>query len=200
MFTNKKQHVIISEYYFTGRVGTMNFFGHLRTVSRHRRKVLVHCIKAGIVWRGLLHDLSKYSPTEFLPGVKYYLGNKSPNERERQLFGFSKAWMHHKGRNKHHFEYWTDYNPSTKQIENVKMPLIFVIEMFCDRVAASKVYQGKNYNEEHPLQYFLKAKPNRKIHKETSDFLEKLLIMLKEKGEKETFKYIKNYRKEHKDY
>ena len=175
-------------------------FGHFRTITKHRHKVIAHCIKAGIPWRGFLHDLSKYSPTEFIPGAKYYQGNRSPNEKERELYGYSKAWMHHKGRNRHHFEYWTDYNPKTKQNEPVKMPLIFVIEMFCDRVAASKIYQGKNYTDRHPLEYFLNAKARRIIHPETSELLESLLTMLAEQGEKATFDYIKSYIKSHKEY
>ncbi len=169
----------------------MNFFGHLRTVCSHRHCVIKHCFKAGIPMRGLLHDLSKFSPTEFIPGVRYYLGTRSPNEAEREDKGFSTAWMHHKGRNRHHFEYWTDYRPETKRIEPVKMPLVFIKEMFCDRVAASKIYQGKNYTNSHPYEYFLRGKPNRVIHKESSDLLEKLLIMLRDKGEKETFHYIR---------
>ena len=175
-------------------------FGHFRTITRHRHKVFQHCVKAGIPWRGMLHDLSKFSPTEFIPGARYYQGNRSPNEKERELYGYSKAWMHHKGRNRHHFEYWTDYNPKTKQNEPVKMPLIFVIEMFCDRVAASKIYQGKNYTDRHPLEYFLNAKARRIIHPETSELLEKLLTMLAEQGESATFSYIKSYIKSNKDY
>ena len=135
-----------------------NFFGHLNTIMRHRRKVILHCAKAGILYRGLLHDLSKYSPTEFIPGVRHFIGTRSPNEGERTLKGYSEAWMHHKGRNRHHFEYWTDYNPETKVVSPVKMPVVFVKEMFCDRVAASKVYQGKNYTDEHPYKYFAPGK------------------------------------------
>ncbi len=167
------------------------FFGHLKTVSRHRRTVIVHCIKAGILWRGLLHDLSKYSITEFSQGVKFYMGNRSPNEGERERKGYSEAWMHHKGRNRHHFEYWTDYSPVTKLVTPVEMPLVFVKEMFCDRVAASKVYQGDNYTDAHPLAYFENGKGRRMIHEKTSELLESWLIMLKEKGEKDTFRYIK---------
>ena len=172
-----------------------NFKGHLGTIIRHKNKVLCHCIKAGIIWRGIVHDLSKFSPTEFIPGVKYFQGTRSPNEAERERFGFSKAWMHHKGRNRHHFEYWTDYNPKTKQIEPVKMPTVFVIEMFCDRVAASKTYNKDKYTDECPLNYFLSAKKRRIIHHETSDLIEKLLTMLAEKGEAETFKYIRSLKK-----
>ena len=169
--------------------------GHFNTITKHRHLVFYHAMKCGIPLRGLLHDLSKYSPSEFFVGARYFLGNRSPNEKERELFGYSAAWLHHKGRNRHHFEYWTDYNPASKRIEPVKMPLVYVIEMFCDRIAASKVYQGENYTDNHPLEYFLKAKARRVIHEETSLLLENWLLMLSEKGEKETFKYIKDFYK-----
>jgi len=137
-----------------------------------------------------MHDLSKYTPTEFIPGAKYFDGHRSPTEFERADKGYSAAWMHHKGRNRHHFEFWTDYDPITKIVTPVRMPDVFLAEMFCDRVAASKIYLGDKYNDSYPLEYFKKGK-NRIIHKETSEQLEMLLIMLSEKGEKETFRYIK---------
>ncbi len=170
-----------------------NAWGHFVTITNHRHAVIAHAFKAGIVWRGLLHDLSKYTPTEFSKGVRFFTdGKRSPNEGERNEYGYSIAWMHHKGRNRHHFEYWVDYNPKSKLVEPVKMPIVFVKEMFCDRVAASKIYQKENYNESHPLEYFLRAKGRRIIHAETSDLLESWLVMLKEKGENETFKHIRS--------
>ena len=169
----------------------MNIWGHFKTITKHRHAVIRHCFKAGILWRGLLHDLSKYTPAEFCAGAKFYKGTRSPNEAEREAFGYSAAWLHHKGRNRHHFEYWTDYNPETKQVGPVKMPLVFVKEMFCDRVAASKIYQGKNYTEQHPLEYFIRGKANRSIHPETSAILESWLVMLSQQGEEKTFEYIK---------
>ena len=168
-----------------------NFFGHLKTVNRHRRQVMIHCFKAGIPWRGLTHDLSKYSPTEFIPGVLYYQGSRSPNEREREVEGYSRAWMHHKGRNRHHFEYWTDYSTKTKKLEPVRMPDVYIYEMFCDRVAASKIYNKENYTDSMPLEYFLRAKPRRVIEKSTAEKLEFLLRMLSEKGEDEVFRYMR---------
>lgn len=175
-----------------------NFFGHLKTVIVHKHRVLVNCVKAGIIWRGLMHDMSKFSPVEFFAGVKYYQGTRSPNEMERELTGYSAAWMHHKGRNRHHFEYWTDYNTKTRRIEPVRMPDIYIYEMFCDRVAASKTYNKSNYNERMPLEYFLKGKQNRIIEQDTSDKLEMLLSMLAEKGEKTVFDYIKKERRKNK--
>ena len=171
---------------------------HFKTITKHRHLVIKHAFHCGILWRGLLHDLSKYSPSEFLVGAKFFQGIKSPNEKERQLYGYSKAWLHHKGRNRHHFEYWNDYNPAKKRVEPVAMPLVFVVEMLCDRIAASKVYQGENYSEKHPIEYFLRGKETRFIHKDTSDIIENWLLMLSEKGEKETFKYVKKYYREHK--
>lgn len=171
----------------------MNFFGHLSTITRHRHKVIAHCAKAGILWQGLFHDLSKYTPTEFFRGVKNYNdGVKSPNEKERSEKGYSAAWLHHKGRNRHHFEYWNDYNPQARQIRGVKMPINYVKEMFCDRVAASKIYQKEKYNDSHPLEYFQNGKPRRiLIHPETSDLLEKWLTILANEGEEKVFKVIR---------
>lgn len=173
---------------------------HFRTITKHRHKVIAHCAKVGIFWQGLRHDLSKYSLAEFIPSARYYQGNRSPNEGERAAYGYSKAWLHHKGRNRHHFEYWVDYNPKTRRQEPVKMPLRFVAEMFCDRVAASKIYQGKNYSDGCALDYFERAKGRRIIHPETSDLLEEWLKMLAEKGERETFAYLKKLLKSKKEY
>jgi len=76
------------------------------------------------------------------------------------------------------------------------MPLRFVLEMVCDRIAASKIYQGKNYTDKHPLEYFMRGKPTRVIHKETSDLVEKLLTLLAEHGEEVTFTCMKELLKE----
>ena len=173
-----------------------NAIGHFRTITRHRHAVMKHCLKAGIFMQGVRHDLSKYSPIEFWQGAKYYSGTHSPNETERGEKGYSIAWLHHKGRNRHHFEYWTDYNPVERKVLPVKMPVRYVAEMFCDRVAASKIYQGKKYTQSHPYEYFLRGKGRRFIHEETSDLIESWLLMLKEKGEEYTLRHIKSVIKE----
>lgn len=170
--------------------------GHFKTITKHRHEVIKNCFRCGIGFQGLRHDLSKYLPEEFIPGAKYYCGTRSPNEIEREKFGFSKAWLHHKGRNKHHFEYWVDYNPTEKKVMPVKMPKKYVVEMFCDRVAASKIYNGDRYTDSFPLEYFLRGKDKRKIHPETSEELEMLLRKLSEDGEEETFSFIREYMRE----
>lgn len=169
---------------------------HFITITRHRNKVISHCFKAGIGFQGLFHDMSKYGPTEFIPGAKYYQGTRSPNEREREVYGYSYAWMHHKGRNKHHFEYWVDLNMQTKRYEPVPMPLNYIAEMFCDRVAASKIYKGEEYTDSCALEYYSRGNARAKMHEYTADTLEAWLKMLAEKGERATFAHVKAVLKE----
>ncbi len=169
---------------------------HFRTIIKHRHMVLRHCIKAGIPLQGILHDLSKFSPTEFIPGALFFQGSRSPNEAERERNGYSAAWLHHKGRNKHHFEYWIDINTASKRYEPVQMPNRYLIEMFCDRVAASKVYRGEQYRDSDPLEYYLKGiERGRPIHPKTAKKLHFLLKMLAKKGEDATFRYIRQMKK-----
>ena len=80
----------------------------------------------------------------------------------------------------------------------VKMPLKYVAEMFCDRVAASKIYGGEKYDDSYALNYFLKGKAKRVIHPDTSELIERLLTMLAEEGEEKTFAYIRKLLKEEK--
>lgn len=174
----------------------MNFFRHLRTVMRHRKAVRKLCFKCGLYRQGLFHDLSKYSRAEFHNGVKYYQGYRSPHARERELFGYSSAWLHHKGRNKHHFEYWTDFADGHKVY--VEMPAKYLAEMICDRVGATKVYLKDKYTDGAPLDYFLNKTDRGGMNPKTAERTEYFLTMLKEKGEDYTFKELKKFVKENK--
>lgn len=172
-----------------------NFFKHLHTVNKHRFLVMKHCFKMGLIWQGLVHDLSKYSPTEFFRGVKYYQGTRSPNDYERELNGLSVAWIHHKGRNKHHFEYWNDLDMKDHVYKSVKMPIKYVKEMFCDRVAASKTYLLDKYTDSAAYDYFVSKNAKALMHPETAALIYKWLKLLKDKGEKIAFKEIKKQKK-----
>jgi len=168
------------------------FFKHLHTVNHHRRLVRRECFRVGLIWQGLVHDLSKYSPEEFLVGVRYYQGTRSPNVAERNITGYSRAWLHHKGRNKHHQEYWTDYSAVTGNIlEFVPMPKRYLVESVMDRIAACKVYRGKDYDDGAPLDYLTTRDSESHMNKENYEELVFIFSMLKEKGEKDTFKYLK---------
>lgn len=173
----------------------MNYFrnalGHFRTITRHKAEVLRGCFRIGLYRQGLLHDLSKYGWEEFRAGVLYYQGTRSPNSVERLRTGVSPAWLHHKGRNKHHYEYWCDYKlDDPRQLIGCRMPYRYVAEMFCDRVAASKIYRGAQYTDASPWEYFQNTKDSPLIHPITNREISELLRMLREEGEDRTFAYL----------
>jgi len=170
----------------------MKAWQHFCTITYHRWLVRRGCFRVGLYWQGLTHDLSKYTPTEFKVGAKYYQGNRSPNGAEREEKGYSEAWIHHKGRNRHHFEYWNDLNRETKRYESVPMPRRFLAESMMDRIAACQVYEGEKYTDASPLNYLRRSLDSKLMHPESCRQMEYLLTMLAEKGEKEAFHYVKN--------
>lgn len=171
-----------------------NAWHHFTTVSHHKWLVFELCARCGIPFQGLVHDLSKFSPDEFLVGVKYFQGTRSPNAAERHENGYSRAWIHHKGRNKHHYEYWTDMREGCDgTLYGNLIPTRYMVEMFCDRIAASKVYEKENYRDSSPLEYFNKELNigNMPFHPESAAFLYVLLEHLAEHGEKETLEFVR---------
>ena len=169
----------------------MKAWKHFKTITKHRMLVLDGCFRVGLYWQGLTHDLSKYSPVEFWNGARYYQGDRSPNVAERTEKGYSEAWMHHKGRNRHHYEYWTDMSMQTRQYESVPMPRKYLVEMVMDRRAACMTYQGDKYSDASAWEYFDKSIEKNRLHPQTRRELECLLSMLRDRGEKETFQFIR---------
>lgn len=165
---------------------------HFKTITHHRHLVMRGCFAVGLYKQGLLHDLSKYSWVEFSVGAKYFQGDKSPNNAEREDTGVSKAWLHHKGRNKHHFEYWIDYGlDADHHMTGMKMPVNYVVEMYVDRVAACKNYQKEKYTDTSALEYYEKGKGKYMMHPETEALLEDMLTHLARHGEADTNEYIR---------
>ena len=171
-----------------------NFFKHAFLVFRHKNKVLINCAKCGILWRGLVHDLSKFSPTEFFESVKYYQGNRSPIGVCRRATGVSNAWLHHKGRNKHHIEYWLDPDCAVTPV----MPYKYAVECVCDKIAATKIYNGKSYTPDKALWHWEKYGNKVNGNPETMKFIEKVFTDLAKNGEKYVLnkKYMKKTYKE----
>ena len=124
---------------------------HFHLVNKHRFIVFKLSIRAGIPLQGLVHDLSKYSFVEFFESARYYAGTYSPIKNAKDDKGYSEAWLHHKGRNKHHFEYWYDYDLDNPAIV---MPFKYYAELVCDSMSASMVYNGKNFTNDSELIFF----------------------------------------------
>ena len=170
----------------------MKLLKHLKTIHHHKMMVMKYCFTIGLYRQGLLHDLSKYSWTELRIGMKYYQGDRSPNNAEREIWGFSTAWLHHKGRNKHHYEYWIDYSTKPDKIlVGMPMPMNYILEMFCDRVAASRTYRGVLYKNSDPLDYFLAGKDHYLMHPHTMAVIQRLLEVLALHGEEKALAYAK---------
>ena len=123
-----------------------NGFKHFKKICKHKYYVGKYCFHYGLYWQGIIHDLSKFSPTEFFESVKYYQGDRSPIDACKEDKGYSMAWLHHKGRNKHHYEYFVD------NLDNggkpLLMPFNYMVEMFCDYIGAGQAYMGKNFTIE----------------------------------------------------
>lgn len=169
-----------------------NWLGHLKTVHHHRALVRKHCFRVGLYWQGLTHDLSKYAPVEWIPGVKYYQGNRSPNEAERPPKATAAHGCTTKG------ETGTIWNIGSiilrwvaTGLAGMEMPVKYVVEMFCDRMAASKTYRGAAYRDSDPLDYYLHSRDHYLIHPHTKALLEALLARLRDEGEDAVFAYIK---------
>lgn len=156
-----------------------NIIKHFILITKHKWVVFKLCCMAGIPWRGLLHDLSKYTPTEFFESVKYYRGTHSPIEEAKRDKGYSKAWLHHKGRNKHHFEYWIDLKaPDMIPV----IPFIYTVEMICDTIAAGMVYQGKKWTKEYQQGYFKSRTDKEWINPKIAAVLEEVYAEIAIKG------------------
>ncbi len=171
-----------------------NLINHLKVIHRHRKHIIKACFKMGIPIQGLLHDLSKYSLTE-LKIYKFYTGALSPHDIARNELGYSPSWYHHRNRNKHHSEYWVD---SFEKMNAVKMPYKYVIEMFCDFMAAGKAYNKDNWTVKTPWDYWEnKCRGVRILNPETERLFEKLLWNLHESENEEhfykTYKKLKKY-------
>ena len=167
----------------------MKWLQHLKTITQHKIKVTWLCFRCHLFKQGLLHDLSKYSYIELKTGFKYYQGYRSPIDAEKEEKGYSLGWLHHKGRNKHHWEYWLDFGKDG--IYPCQMPVNYVIEMFCDRVAASMIYQKEKYTDSSAFDYYIQGRDKILIHPNTDALIFSLLTYLSKNGLDKTIEYIK---------
>lgn len=153
---------------------------HFCLILRHRHRVFINCVRCGIPWRGLVHDLSKFSPAEFWESAKYYQGNRSPIGVCRRATGVSRAWLHHKGRNPHHIEYWLDGDcPVTPM-----MPYAYAVECVCDKFAATRTYAGRDYDPSLPLAHWLRYGNKVEGNPYTMDFIETVFRDAEKRGER----------------
>ena len=167
---------------------------HFKTVCKHKAVVYRECKACGIRWQGIVHDLSKFSHVEFASSAKYFQGTGSPIERQKAKEGYSEAWLHHKGHNKHHWEWWTDFANDGTIIAN-KIPKRYVVEMLCDWIGAGKTYSKELWTREEPLKYYNKVRAGRHFHPETEAVIVRFLELIRDFGLNEFHSIAKQWLK-----
>ena len=167
-----------------------NITNHIKLVMKHKRYVFKAMTDCGHPIQGMLHDLSKFSLTEFGESIKYYQGNRSPIEAAKEDKGYSDAWFHHRGRNKHHSQYWVDI--SFGEVIPCKIPWKYLVEHICDTIGAGKAYMGDKWTNSAPIDYW-DAKDSRSYyHNDTRAILEYVYLLIKMYGWEDVSKLIKN--------
>ena len=175
-----------------------NFIGHLKTVLKHKKCVAYYCFMCGLYKQGILHDMSKFSPTEFWESVKYYQGTRSPIDACKEENGYSMAWFHHRGCNKHHWEYWMD--DFEKGSIPKKMPFKYVLEMTCDFLGAGRAYVGESFTIKSEYDWWQNKRKVVKMHEDTFKLIDTLFNTMNEYGIETVLSNRKYLNKLHRRY
>lgn len=138
----------------------------VKRILTHKYYVAKYCFQIGLYWQGITHDLSKFSYVEFSRAIKYWDDNISSLANECKILGYSQTFLHHRGRNPHHYEYWI-HSLDDGGVP-AKMPKKYVLELICDYLAAARTY-GADPRKEY--MWWSKLQSNMKIHKETKDYI-----------------------------
>ncbi len=166
-----------------------NLVKHAKTVFLHKFFVCKYCFLCGLYLQGILHDLSKFSPVEFFESVRYYSGTQSPINLCKKDKGYSKAWFHHRGRNKHHWEFWCDN--FEKGMTACKMPYKYALEMICDFLGAGAAYGGGKLDIDAEYKWWLNKRKMAILHPDTKALVDYVFLQMKNQGVKTTLKGIK---------
>ena len=156
------------------------YLKYLKYVIRHKWFVFVECCKAGIIWRGVVHDLSKFLPSEFFPYAEYFYGDKTLekecddfrywNLKDEKEKPFDKAWLMHQHRNPHHWQFWLLQEDDGPR-KNIPIPLKYLKEMLCDWRGAGRAINGKD----NTLEWYMKNKDKINLRLINKSWVEKKL-------------------------
>jgi hypothetical protein len=159
------------------------YIKHFKTITLHKWYVMKACFKSGLFLQGILHDLSKYSIIEFFTSAKYFQGDKSPIDVEKVKNGYSLAWQNHKAKNKHHWQYWTDFEKG--ELVVIEMPAKYLAEMLCDWVGAGKAYNKSAWTIDTFKNWYTSNKDKMILHTLTRLYID--LVMDNVKSEEELY-------------
>lgn len=137
----------------------MKHLRYLRYVIIHKWFVLLACWRRGLIWQGIVHDWSKFLPSEWLPYAQFFYGYKptaAERDRARRVLGydpdpsdaevreaFDRAWLKHQHRNPHHWQHWVLRNDNGTTVA-LEMPRRYLLEMLADWDGAGRAITGKS--------------------------------------------------------
>lgn len=174
------------------------YIKHLCVVLRHKWFVMLECVKAGLIWQGIAHDMSKFGIAEFAASARYFQGDKSPIEAEKAKNGYSLAWQHHMGRNKHHWQYWIDYEQGKMVL--IPMPAKYLVEMLCDWVGASKAYNAGSWTPLTLTNWLRGNFPNMHLHASTRMYIERFQSQVEKYPSEKAIRSFMNVDRVNRDY
>ena len=137
------------------------YWKYLKYVLRHKYYVMIECFRIGLYWRGTMHDLSKFYPSEFIPYAQFFYGNYpslsdihgdarnsyTGKFKETVKTQFDFAWLKHQKRNPHHWQWWLLQN-DTDGFVALDMSDDYINEMICDWIGAGMAITGKREYKE----------------------------------------------------
>lgn len=155
----------------------MSNWRYLKYVLKHKWFVFVYCLRFGLIWRGITHDLSKFRPSEWGPYRDNFFSDKDMSEEESEKItaDFQMAWHLHQQRNRHHWQYWTEYDGLGWSMKTFEMPRADMLEMVADWMGAGRAITGKM----DVLEWYEKNKDKMHFHSSTKRDVEALLGTLK---------------------
>lgn len=170
----------------------MKYIKYLKYIIKHKWFVMIECFKVGLIWQGIIHDVSKLLLSEFIPYANYFYGDKHDISRGRDENGYYKptdtgddafdfAWLLHQKRNRHHWQWWIlPEDEGGVKILEINYP--YNMEMICDWLGAAKA-QGKIPPKDDKYFYTKKwyetHKNKMQLHPNTREFIEKTIGIIK---------------------
>ena len=182
----------------------MKYLKYLNYLIRHKWFVLIECYKVGIIWRGIIHDLSKLRPSEFFFYADHFYGT----QKEKSCYScFHKIWNSQCEFNgsgigdgeqasqckdykviDEQFDYaWLLHQKRNKHhwqwwvltedygiVKVLDMPLKYRLEMLADWRGAGRAQGNKMSTKE----WYEANKDNMKLHPDTRMWVEDMLIIV----------------------
>lgn len=136
------------------------YWNYLKYVLKHKWFVFIECLKIIQPWHGIVHDLSKFLPSEFIPYARWFYGKGDDKDKE----SFDVAWCLHQHRNKHHWDYWIMSNGKP-----VPMPSKYVMQMIADWRAMGRTFGDTAES------FYAKNKDRMILHSATINLIEWIL-------------------------